>query len=97
MNENEPFFREFYEADGTFIGIGGGKHSDNCYCAEHDQPPEESTESEQTTESEPVTEPAQTTEAETTARETAPAETTPIEPRETEETKKKRLIPWGFS
>ena len=97
MNENEPFFREFYEADGTFIGIGGGKHSDNCYCAEHDQPPEESTESEQTTESEPMTEIAQTTEAETTSRETAPAETTPIEPRTSEETKKKRLIPWGFS
>ena len=94
MNENEPFFREFYEADGAFIGIGGGKHSDNCYCAEHDQPPEESG---QSAESESLTAPEQTEEAETTLRETAPAETTPIEPRTSEEAKKKRLIPWGFS
>ena len=109
MNENEPFFRDFYESGGSFIGISGGKHSHNSYCAEHDRPPEEITESEeaQMTEDTAVkeTEPfgsdeakrEESTSKETEISETVPVETTPIEPRETEETtKKKRIVPWGF-
>ena len=105
MNENEPFFLEFYESGGNFIGISGGKHSHNAYCAEHDEPPEETTASEKPPErTDETTAPLQSretarekmTSGETAPKETAPVETTPIEPRETEETKKKRLVPWGF-
>ena len=103
-NENMAFFQGFYEKEGNYIGIGSKKHSPNCYCAEHDHPAEESTETEITKppeqESEPLpSEPEQST----------PMETTPIQPRENEtqtekeslstektEKKKKRLIPWGF-
>ena len=104
MNENEPFFRGFYESGGSFIGISGGKHSHNSYCAEHDEPPEETAGSEETSEMSARAEettPTQTSPKETAPRETepvetTPVETTPIEPRETEDTKKKRSVPWGF-
>ncbi|MBE6666652.1 MAG: hypothetical protein E7603_10665 [Ruminococcaceae bacterium] len=91
-NENVAFFQSFYEKDGNYIGIGSGKHAPNCYCAEHEHPPEE-TESETAKETEPMeTEFEQIREKETEMRETE---------REHEQTEakaeKKRLIPWRFS
>ena len=89
-NENVAFFQGFYEKDGNYIGIGAGSHAPNCYCADHEHPPEE-------TETEPVreTESEQMTEKETESKE----ETETIREREQTETtkEKKRLIPWHFS
>ena len=105
-DQNEAFFQDFYESNGNYIGIAGTKQARNRYCAEHEHPPEETTESNETDSKAEQTEIATNPpklESEPTAREqqtpeeTTPAETTPIEPRETETKKKKRLIPWGFS
>ena len=112
-SENEAFFQDFYESNGNYIGIAGVKQAKNRYCTEHEHPPEETTEpaepegtaetgvkGEQAEITTPPTESesSETSREEPTTTETTPVETTPIEPRETEsETKKKRLIPWGFS
>ena len=108
-SENEAFFQDFYESDGSFIGVAGAKQAKNRYCTEHEHPLEEITEpaeteakSEKEETEEIPTDPTESESSETTEqteKETAPAETTPIEPRETESTAKKkhRWIPWGFS
>ena len=60
-DENEAFFQDFYELNGSFIGIAGAKQAKNRYCAEHEHPPEE------TTVTEEMTEPAETVTTEETA------------------------------
>ena len=101
-NENTAFFQGFYEKDGNYIGVGGKKHSDNCYCAEHELLEEES-EAEIEKESE-ITKETETAESEKReAQETelsSKAESTResvMESAEEETTRKKRLIPWSFS
>ena len=101
-NENTAFFQGFYEKDGVYIGVGGKKHSDNCYCAEHELLEEES-EAEIEKESE-ITKETETLESEERkAQETessSKAESTResvMESAEEETTRKKRLIPWSFS
>ncbi|MBR7161775.1 MAG: hypothetical protein IKD07_05095, partial [Clostridia bacterium] len=111
-NENMAFFQGFYEKDGRYIGVGGKKHSNNCYCAEHEKPPEETALSQETD-----TEDLQIEQRE--ARETEIRETESVsereqtqseairesetireaetESKEEETTRKKRLIPWSFS
>ena len=105
-NENMAFFQGFYEKDGRYIGVGGKKHSNNCYCAEHEKPPEETALSQETD-----TEDLQTEQRE--ARETEIKETESVsereqtqseairesetESKEEETMRKKRLIPWSFS
>ena len=91
------FFQGFYEKDGTYIGVGSKKHAPNCYCAEHDQPTEERTETTEMTKKENTGEPIPSE-----PEQSIPKDTTPIQPRESEtqtaesSEKKKRLIPWGF-
>ena len=94
VDENEAFFQDFYESNGNFIGICGGKRASNRYCAEHDQPPSVSEETEIT--EQPLAKSESSLPSEE-LREESTSETTPIQPRETETEKKKRLIPWGFS
>ncbi len=109
-NENMAFFQSFYEKDGRYIGVGGKKHSNNCYCAEHELPPEETEEETRTSESEKkeVAEP-EIRETETVSeREQRPLETEMTTQTESskefvtesaaeETTGKKRLSPWNFS
>ena len=103
VRENEAFFQDFYESDGSFIGVAGAKQAKNRYCAEHEHPPEEMTEpmeTEETEETEETTAEEITSETVPTESDaSAPKETTPIQPRETEaeSPKKRRWIPWGFS
>lgn len=96
MNENEAFFQDFYESGGNYIGISGGKHSYNCYCSEHEHPPEESAETAETAETDVPESAAETAEASTPQTAAPPPETSVSV--ETEETSgKKRLVPWQFS
>ena len=106
-HENEAFFQNFYESDGSYIGIAGAKQARNRYCTEHEHPPEEITDPTEPSETEEKAEkeeraeiPTEPTEIESeetqTETETMPSETTPIQPRETESEKKKkhRWIGW---
>ena len=80
LGENEAFFQEFYESDGNYIGVAGGKQARNRYCAEHEHPPEETV----TTEEQALPEETVTT-AETGVKvERAESATAETESRQTE-------------
>ena len=106
-NENMSFFQSFYEKDGHYIGVGGKKHSNNCYCTEHEHPPEETEEETRTSESEKREEPKSenrktesVNEREQMYAETTKTESTRESVRESkkeETTRKKRSLPWTFS
>lgn len=95
MAENEAFFQDFYEADGNYVGISGGKHAYNCYCAEHNGFCEETVE--ETTEISETFETSETMASEHPAPPETTAQTETSSFAETEETAgKKRIVPWRF-
>ena len=85
-DQGKAFFQDYYEKDGSYIGISRGESAYNRACAEHLT--EETTAEETTT--------AETTAPETTLTEIITETTAPPE-KSTEETtakEKKHLVPW---